>query len=208
MSTWLARLSNLKNPGTDATKATKPASDTYAGGSVGFVAHPSAPLEKPDEEFCRFRSLPAGELQKNDGAVAHTDATAANAPTTAPDRWAWPHSSAMNEQELGTFMARQDLLQQRGASPQEAERLADMLVNRDRSDDDRHICLECSHLRGMGPYRCGNARAAGMHPYLARDLALTLQRCHGYDRARLPIGVIFDAAPPSSASTSETAKNS
>ncbi|RCX08257.1 hypothetical protein IP95_02027 [Extensimonas vulgaris] len=113
----------------------------------------------------------------------------------APDRWAWPHSSAMNGQELDTFMARQDLFQQRGTSPQDAERLADKLVIRDRGGDDRRLCLECRHLRGDGPYRCGNARAAGLHPDLAQDMVLTLQHCQGHDAARLPMGVIVDAAP-------------
>ncbi|MFN7855502.1 MAG: hypothetical protein ACK5OA_02780 [Acidovorax sp.] len=128
--------------------------------------------------------------------MANPETPAANSPTTDPDRWAWPHSSAMNGQELDTLMARQDFFCQRGESAQDAERLADRLVIRDRSDDDRHICLECRHLRSSGFYRCGNARAAGLHADLARDLVLTLQRCHGYEDARLPIGVIVDAAPP------------
>ena len=181
MSTWLARLKSLKAPGAGATKPTKPTQDTHAGGFVGFVAYPQ------------------GHIQKLDGAVANPETPAANSPTTDPDRWAWPHSSAMNGQELDTLMARQDLFCQRGVSAQDAERLADSLVIRDRSDDDRHICLECRHLRGAGSYRCGNARAAGLHADLARDLVLTLQRCHGYEDARLPMGVIVDAAPPAPA---------
>lgn len=182
MSTWLARLKNQSTTGTGATKPTKPTQDTPEGGFVGFVAHPQ------------------GHIQKIDGAVVNPQTPAANAPTTDPDRWAWPHSSAMNGQELDTLMARQALFCQRGASAQDAERLADRLVNRDRDSDDRRLCLECRHLRGEGPYRCGNARAAGVHADLARDLVLTLQRCHGYEDARLPIGVIADAAPPAPAS--------
>ena len=181
MSTWLARLKNQNTPEAGATKPTKPTQDTHAGGFVGFVAYPQ------------------GHIQKLDGAVANPETPAANSPTTAPDRWAWPHSSAMNGQELDTLMARQDLFCQRGVSAQDAERLADSLVIRDRSDDDRHICLECRHLRGAGSYRCGNARAAGLHADLARDLVLTLHRCHGYEDARLPMGVIVDAAPPTPA---------
>jgi hypothetical protein len=181
MSTWLARLKNQNTPEAGATKPTKPTQDTHAGGFVGFVAYPQ------------------GHIQKIDGAVANPETPAANSPTTDPDRWAWPHSRAMNWQELDTLMARQDLFCQRGASAQDAERLADSLVIRDRSDDDRHICLECRHLRGAGSYRCGNARAAGLHADLARDLVLTLQRCHGYEDARLPMGVIVDAAPPAPA---------
>ena len=90
-----------------------------------------------------------------------------------------------------------------GEAVPDAERLADSLVNRDRDDDDRRLCLECRHLHGAGPYRCGNARAAGVHADLARDLVLILQRCHGYDDARLPMGVMVDAAPPTAAPAPE-----
>lgn len=184
MSTWLARLKIHNTPGTGATKPTKPTQDTPEGGFVGFVAHPQ------------------GHIQKFDGAVVNPETPAAHAPAIDPDRWCWPHSSAMNGQELDTLMAREALFCQRGASAQDAERLADRLVNRDR-DDDRRLCLECRHLRGAGPYRCGNAQAAGVHADLARDLVLTLQRCHGYDDARLPMGVMVDAAPPTAAPTPE-----
>lgn len=175
---WLARLKNQKGPGPHATKPTKPTPDTHAGGFVGFVAYPQ------------------GHIQKIDGAAAIPETSAANAPAPDPDRWAWPHSSAMNGQEIDTLMARQALFLERGAAPQDAERVADKLVGRDRGDDQRRLCLECRHLRGDGSYRCGNARAAGLHPDLARDLVLTLQRCHGYDAERLPMGVIVDATPP------------
>lgn len=185
MSTWLARLKNQNTPETGATKPTKPTQHTHAGGFVGFVAYPQ------------------GHIQKLDGAVANPETPAANSPTTDPDRWAWPHSSAMNGQELDTLMARQALFCQRSAAPQDAERLADRLVNRDRDSDDRRLCLECRHLRGAGPYRCGNAQAAGVHADLARGLLLILQRCHGYDDARLPMGVIVDAAPPTPAPAPE-----
>ncbi len=86
----------------------------------------------------------------------------------------------MNGQELDTFMARQALFMERGAVPQDAERMADKLVARDRGDDARRLCLECQHLRGAGPYRCGNARAAGVPADLARELVLMPQRCDGF----------------------------
>lgn len=178
MSTWLARLKNQSTTGTGATKPTKPTQDTPEGGFVGFVAHPQ------------------GHIQKIDGALANPETPAANAPAIDPDRWSWPHSSAMNGQELDTLMARQYLFCQRGASAQDALHLADSLVSRDRSDDDRRLCLECRHLHGAGPYYCGNARAADWPTDLPRNLVQILQRCHGYDGARLPMGVIVNAAPP------------
>ena len=168
MSTWLARLKNQSTPGTGATKPTKPTRDTPEGGFVGFVAHPQ------------------GHIQKFDGAVANPENPAANAPAIDPDRWAWPHSSAMNGQELDTLMARQALFCQRGAAPQDAERLADRLVNRDRDSDDRRLCLECASLNRGG--RCSNWQAAGVairarDAQLPGDFTTMLQRCGGFGGA-------------------------
>jgi len=175
---------------TVATFATDEPKQRTSVATVATVAVATAPDKAANEP------AHAGDF---DGGKFHTQADVL-ALTDDPDCWAWPHSSAMNGQELDTLMARQALFCQRGAAPQDAERLADRLVNRDRDDDDRRLCLECRHLRGAGPYRCGNARAAGLHADLARDLVLILQRCHGYDAARLPVGVIVDAAPLTPAS--------
>ena len=196
MSTWLERLKNKNVPNPNTTKPTKPATDTHAERFVGFVAHPPAPSEKSAEEFCRFRSLPVGEYQNSDGAVAHSPPPLRNEPTTDPDHCAWPHSGTPNGEKFDTHMSRQALFQQRGISTQDAERLADKLVARDRDGDDRRLCLECRHLRGDGPYRCGNARAAGLQPDLPREWVSVLQRCHGFNQcmtstSALPVGEGF-----------------
>lgn len=196
MNQWLARLKNQNAPGAHTTKPTKPASDTHAGGSVGFVAPSQAPSENATEGFCRFRSLPVGEIQKTDEAVALPETLEVHAPTTDTDLGACPQSSTMKGQEHDTHMARQYLFCQRGATAQDAKHLADSLARRDRSYDDRRLCLECRHLYGAGPYYCGNERAADWTPDLPRDLVITLQHCRGYDDARLPIGVIVNPAPP------------
>jgi hypothetical protein len=110
-----------------------------------------------------------------------------------PDRHSWPYTTAMNSAEIDAFTARGHLFTRRGLDEAEAEKSADGLVIRDRGGDDRRLCLECQHLRGIGPYRCGNARAADVHADVARDLVLTLQRCHGYLDACLPIEKTADA---------------
>ena len=197
MNHWLTRLKNHNASGSHTTKPTKPVPDTRAGDFVGFVAPPPARSDNSEEGFCRFRSLPVGEFQKNDAAVALPEIPVANPPTTDRTPWAWQQSSSMQEeQEHDRHMARQYLFCQRGASAQDALHLADSLVSRDRSDDDRRLCLECRHLHGAGPYYCGNARAADWPTDLPRNLVQILQRCHGYDGARLPMGVIVNAAPP------------
>ena len=104
-----------------------------------------------------------------------------------PDRWCWPHSSAMNGTEINTFAARQQKFTRKGLTSKDGESLADRLVLRDRDEDDRRVCLECKHFAGHGPgsWRCGNWQAAGVavHPRdtrLAADLVVQLQRCDGF----------------------------
>lgn len=70
----------------------------------------------------------AGSFHKSE--VAHG---AANDPAPDVDRWAWPHSTAMNEAEIDTFTARLMHLTDQGLRMADAEGLADYLTMRDRS---------------------------------------------------------------------------
>lgn len=111
----------------------------------------------------------------NDGVVPDL------APATDPDFWCWPNSSAMNSWEIDTFTARLARFAEKGVSNADAERLADVLVQRDREGDDRRLCLECACLRGSGRWSCSNWRQALVGQQgLAHDLILMLQRCEGY----------------------------
>ena len=104
-----------------------------------------------------------------------------------PDRWCWPHSSAMNGAEIDTFAARLHKFTDKGLPRTHGEALADKLVLRDRDQDDRRICLECKHLTGYGvdSWRCGNWQAAAVancsrDAQLASDLVVLPQRCDGF----------------------------
>ena len=123
-------------------------------------------------------------------SVATAQKQAANDPaavTHDPDRWAWPHSTAMTGREIDTFTARLARFTTKGVNPTDGEALADKLVTRDRDSDDRRLCLECTHLGGYGvtSWRCGNWQAAKV-AHRARDVQLpadllrTLQRCDGF----------------------------
>jgi len=113
------------------------------------------------------------------------DKVQAATPPDTPDASCWPHSTAMNRAELGTFTARLAQFTDLGLILADAERLADKLVQRDREGDDRLVCLECLHLqRG----RCGNWQVAGVairsrDAQLPPDLILQLQRCDGFATA-------------------------
>ena len=90
----------------------------------------------------------------------------------------------MSRSEVDNFTARLARFTDKGVGYDEAERLTDALVIRDREGDDRRLCLECTHLQGFSRWRCGNWQAADVaRDGLARDLVLMLQRCGGFQTA-------------------------
>lgn len=155
---WLARLKKIDTaPEAEATEPTKP-------GFVGFVGPVLAPV------------------QKTGG-----DMSAANDDVPDPDRWCWPHSTAMTGGEIDTFTARLARFTDKGLGLDDAEKLGDKLVQRDRDSDDRRLCLECQHLTGQSAVgmRCGNWQQAGMgvrasDAQLSVALVYQLQRCDGF----------------------------
>ena len=182
MGRWLARLKNQNTPDTPATKPTKPPQGNEKAGFVCFVAYPPASFQKivagDPVETPRARLVEKSLIPQD--SAANDSATPDPAPATDPDRWCWPHSPAMNTTEVDTFTARLARFTEKGVSYDEAERLADALVIRDREGDDRRLCLECPHLQGFGRWRCGNWQAVDVaRQGLARDLVLMLQRCGG-----------------------------
>jgi hypothetical protein len=59
-------------------------------------------------------------LEKHDSSIAVTE---------DPDRWCWPHSSAMNGVEIDTFAARLHQFTDKGLARNDGEALADKLVS-------------------------------------------------------------------------------
>lgn len=173
--TWLSRLKRISTHAeTDATKATKPNNDDETGGFVGFVAPILAPMQKI----------------KGDPAAANDPAPPLDAVAMDnPDRWCWPYGTAMTGAEIDSFTARLARFTDKGLTADDAESLADKLVQRDRESDDRRQCLECSHLGGYGvtSWRCGNWQAAKVahrapqDSKLPADLVMQLQRCDGFN---------------------------
>ena len=193
MGRWLARLKNENTAGNHATNATKPMEGGEKASFVGSVAPPLAPFQKIEGSESSIalqvenRKVPGTSTQEVPSQLAadtaNDDEPEMDAGMPDPDRYCWPHSPAMNTREIDTFTARLARFTDKGLRLDDAERLADQLVIRDREGDDRRLCLECVHLQGYGPWRCGNWKHADVPPYgVARDLVLMLQRCDGFQK--------------------------
>ena len=119
-------------------------------------------------------------------AVAKAPDCAANDPAPDPDRWCWPHSTAMNSVEIDALIARLARFTDKGLTLNDGEALADKLVARDRESDNRRVCLECLHLNGqVRAWRCTNWKVAGVavrssDAQLPSDFVVLPQRCDGF----------------------------
>ena len=88
------------------------------------------------------------------------------------------HAAAWDDGAIARFHVRVRRLVRLGIATDDADDLAELLHLRDVEGDDRTLCVECLNYR---PGRCGSHAAAGLRTAeLARDIALTVQRCPGF----------------------------
>lgn len=144
----------------------------------------------------RLKVIPASALTPELRELIRTGKTAlvewlhiqaANDAAPDPDRWCWPHSSAMNGAEIDLFTVRLNRYTAKGLSLADGEALADRMVLRDRDSDDRQVCLECRHFVGNGPgaWRCANWQVADVarrsrDVQMPVDLVVQLHRCNSF----------------------------
>lgn len=178
---WLARLKNQNAPDDHPTETTKRV-------SVVFVGIPDGHLQKKRGETPAANDLaPTPNRAGVDGdLIPQTGEQEPDAAALDPDRWCWPHTQAMNNAEIDTLAARLARFTDRGVTVGDAECLADRLALRDREQDERAVCLECTHLQRAG--RCGNWQRAGIairtwDAQLAGDFVNLLQRCDGFTQS-------------------------
>lgn len=154
---WLARLKKIEIATEQA--ATEPTKPSF----VGFAAPMLAPIQKTGGDRAAAND-PAIQVHAHMLCHVHdkvrSEVRTENEQTAViddPDRWCWPHSTAMTGTEIDTFTARLARFPDKGFSLVDSEALADRLVARDRDGDDRHLCAECVHCRfGM---RCAKKLA-------------------------------------------------
>ena len=106
--------------------------------------------------------------------------------TTEYDIYCRPNSSAFNSREVTLTLERLRFLRSR-LSEDDAKRMDDLLVARDRERLDMTYCFECHHLEGhgSGPWRCTNAIKAEVNiskkiSSVPRDWPWMLKRCFGF----------------------------
>ena len=177
MSTWAERAkAAISQKGQNGTAKTD---ETAALRLLTVSAVATEAVSAKPERLSTVLAVPSPTvLEKHDSSIAVTE---------DPERWCWPHSSAMNGAEIDTFAARLHKFADKGLARNDGETLADKLVLRDRDQDDRRVCLECKHFAGHGAvsWRCGNWQTAGVairsrYVQLPADLVVQLQRCDGF----------------------------
>lgn len=151
-----------------------------------LAANPANPANTP-KEISQLATLavsrPSAEVPargERSQVESVTRAQCAVDPGLGADRWCWPNSGAMNTAELNAFVARRDRLLRWGYGESEADDLAERLTLRDRQEDDRRMCLECSNLGDMG--RCiaaSTGRLVGADRRL-EPVRTILQRCEAF----------------------------
>lgn len=201
--TWLDRLKKTRTSVHEApTKPTKGIGATSddlteptKGGFVGFAGHSAGAFESSPPAANDPSPSPApvfdGEafeeragIMEYDGGLMRDLAEALAAGIYDEqldlDRHCWPHTEAMNTREIERFLQRVEWFTRRGVNPVKAERLADMLVKRDRDSDDRHMCLECTGLDSKG--RCTPAKHGHIEGVagLLEPVTHVLHRCEGF----------------------------
>jgi hypothetical protein len=125
----------------------------------------------------RTQTMPRGE-QTSGSSQDSQDSQGVRCPTrSGTDRVV-----AWNDADISAFLNRRARLLRWGWAEPDADALAERLVARDREQDSRVSCIECTHYR---PGRCGNHRRAGLHTHdLGRNLAELLQRCAGFTQTK------------------------
>lgn len=90
------------------------------------------------------------------------------------------HAQPWGDATCARFVARVSRFLRLGIDATDADDLAERLHLRDVQQDDRIMCVECTHYR---PGRCGNHRRAGLNVAdIGSDWAAMLQHCDGYSR--------------------------
>ncbi len=169
-----------------ATVAVADSHNSLTSGAIQTSAAKSQPLPL-DAETIRQSDGSLLKLLTASPAQGKPISISGRSPGDDSDRWCYPNSSAMNGSEIDIFTARLSMFSSRGLTLDEAEKLADSLVLRDRQKNHSQHCLECRHLIGQASstWRCGNSQFSEdcnctRANLLLSGLTNSLQDCAGF----------------------------
>lgn len=158
MSRWIEMLARESAKGTPLTTL-KTFKTPEGGGYEGFEGAPAG-------GFAAARG-PDGEVSRVPDVVPSSQSrSAAHLPAIRPEVLALV---GLSDQEAGTMSARFAMLRRAGHGTEDAERIADTLLQRDRLGLDHVACVECRRLSGR---RCTAGEPVG--------LAHELRRCPAF----------------------------
>ncbi len=161
MSRWIEMLARESAKGTPPTTL-KTFKTPEGGGSEGFEGAPAggfAAARGPDGEVSRVLRVP-------EVVPSSQSRPAPYLPAIRPDVLALV---GLTDQEAGAMSARFAMLRRAGHGTEDAERIADTLLQRDRLGLDHVACVECRRLSGR---RCTAGEPVG--------LAHELRRCPAF----------------------------
>lgn len=161
MSRWIEMLARESAKGTPPTTL-KTFKTPEGGGSEGFEGAPAggfAAARGPDGEVSRVLRVP-------EVVPSSQSRPAPCLPAIRPDVMALV---GLTDQEAGAMSARFAMLRRAGHGTEDAERIADTLLQRDRLGLDHVACVECRRLSGR---RCTAGEPVG--------LAHELRRCPAF----------------------------
>lgn len=161
MSRWIEMLARESAKGTTQTTL-KTFKTPEGGGSEGFEGAPAggfAAARGPDGEVSRVLRVPEVVPSSQSMPTPYL-------PAIRPDVMALV---GLTDQEAGTMSARFAMLRRAGHGTEDAERIADTLLQRDRLGLDHVACVECRRLSGR---RCTTGELVG--------LAHELRRCPAF----------------------------
>ena len=150
-----------------------------------LIVKPRERLTDPDREAIRAHRDELVQLLRPTLRAPTTSASPAGRPPPMPHALTrcgaeTAHAGGWDDGEIARFTHRTALFARRGFNQHDAEDLAERLTLRDRTGDDRRMCVECSHFGERG--RCLAAamgRIAGADRRL-EPVPTLLQRCEAF----------------------------
>lgn len=155
------------------------------------------PASKLTPEMRGFVTTHRDDLVQLLGRAASNDPSSSQPVATAPAPANFAkrviHPSLLtgaSGKEIDTMVARMELFESRGLVYDDAGRLTDKLLVRDRERENWGACAECAHLQGSGPaqWTCGDRATGHCNQQAGTRLGAAivhffLHSCKGYEPA-------------------------